>query len=60
MGEGVWLLCVLVGSLLLCLSLSLSLSFVEHCVVTAGQSKTQKINKKFDVKSIRSGKAGFH
>lgn len=27
-----------------------------HCVVTAGQSKTQKINKKFDVKRIfRSG-----
>ena len=39
-------------SLALSLSLSLSLSFVEHCVVTAGQSKTQKINKKCDVKRI--------
>ena len=29
-------------SLALSLSLYLSLSFVEHCVVTAGQSKTQK------------------
>lgn len=61
-GGGFWLLRVLVGSLLLCLSLSLflclssslslSVSFVEHCVVTAGQSKIQKINKKFDVKRI--------
>jgi len=37
-----------------------SLSFVEHCVVTAGQSKTQKINNKFDVKMIRSGEQVFH
>lgn len=39
-------------ALSLSLTLSLSVSFVEHCVVTAGQSKTQKMNKKFDVKRI--------
>lgn len=43
---GLWLLCVLADSLLLCLSLSLSLSFVEHRVVTAGQSKNSKDQEK--------------
>lgn len=59
-GGGLWLLCVLADSLFLCLSLSISISLssVEHCVVTAGQSKTQKIYKKFDVRMISKWRGG--